>query len=616
MRAQQNPDDARFCSQLRRRARRRPPAPRRRVADERDRDDQRSGRPGRDGRHVRPARSTRSTRPRSTRCRPGTRPARRAARPERRQPVPARRRRHHGRPAPGQRHLPRRRDRLAPARGVPPRPATASRCADVGSLNGTYVNRDRIDDASLTGGDEVQIGKYRLVFFPSQRGQPEPVGRRAGVRPASGPALMSIGEVLDAAAPRLPRRHDLQDPLPRGRGTGRAGADAVGLPQVHATTTSSGCATSCAAQRDHYLPLKVIREHLDAIDRGLEPPPLEPVVPTVPDGRAGRRRAARAPSRSARRDDLRLSRTRAAQDRRDRPRSCSTSSSSTAWSRRARHRPLRRRRPGHRPDGARAGRLRPRAPPPARVQDRGRPRGRPGRAGRRPACAAAQTRRPRPRAEEAVRELAALSVRLHAALVKAAAARPSLSRRWRAARPRARGVGWRRARSSTSSASGSRCPRTSRSCCCARSAGERYLPIWIGAVEATAIAFAQQGVVPPRPLTHDLLQGRARGHRPRAHRRSGSPSCRTASSTPTLVFGSRRRGQRPALRRDRARAAHRHAASSAPRRCSTRPASPIPDEQEDEVEKFREFLDQVTPEDFDGRRRTEPHRRLRVSTST
>ena len=44
--------------------------------------------------------------------------------------------------------------------------------------------------------------------------------------------------------------------------------------------------------------------------------------------------------------------------------------------------------------------------------------------------------------------------------------------------------------------------------------GDRYLPIWIGAVEATAIAFAQQGVVPPRPLTHDLMKdligGRAR----------------------------------------------------------------------------------------------------------
>lgn len=38
------------------------------------------------------------------------------------------------------------------------------------------------------------------------------------------------------------------------------------------------------------------------------------------------------------------------------------------------------------------------------------------------------------------------------------------------------------------------------------SGGERYLPIWVGAVEATAIAYAQQGVVPPRPLTHDLMR--------------------------------------------------------------------------------------------------------------
>ena len=42
---------------------------------------------------------------------------------------------------------------------------------DVGSLNGTYVNRDRIDEATLAGGDEVQIGKYRLVFYPSQHGR-------------------------------------------------------------------------------------------------------------------------------------------------------------------------------------------------------------------------------------------------------------------------------------------------------------------------------------------------------------------------------------------------------------------------------------------------------------
>ena len=38
---------------------------------------------------------------------------------------------------------------------------------DTGSLNGTYVNRDRIDSVELSDGDEVQIGKYRLVFFSS-----------------------------------------------------------------------------------------------------------------------------------------------------------------------------------------------------------------------------------------------------------------------------------------------------------------------------------------------------------------------------------------------------------------------------------------------------------------
>ena len=38
---------------------------------------------------------------------------------------------------------------------------------DVGSLNGTYVNRTRIDEVQLSGGDEVQIGKYRLVFHAS-----------------------------------------------------------------------------------------------------------------------------------------------------------------------------------------------------------------------------------------------------------------------------------------------------------------------------------------------------------------------------------------------------------------------------------------------------------------
>ena len=60
-------------------------------------------------------------------------------------------------------------------------------------------------------------------------------------------------------------------------------------------------------QRDHYLPLKVIGEHLDAIDRGLEPPPIDGVVPTVPKIALA---ADGLPSAGSfrRRDDVRLSR--------------------------------------------------------------------------------------------------------------------------------------------------------------------------------------------------------------------------------------------------------------------------------------------------------------------
>ena len=48
---------------------------------------------------------------------------------------------------------------------------------DVGSLNGTYVNRERIEEAELFGGDEVQIGKFRLLFMTRS---PE-VGRHRGL---------------------------------------------------------------------------------------------------------------------------------------------------------------------------------------------------------------------------------------------------------------------------------------------------------------------------------------------------------------------------------------------------------------------------------------------------
>jgi pSer/pThr/pTyr-binding forkhead associated (FHA) protein len=52
---------------------------------------------------------------------------------------------------------------------------------DVGSLNGTYVNRERIEETDLTGGDEVQIGKFRLVFLLGPRSQAEYGGGGAQV---------------------------------------------------------------------------------------------------------------------------------------------------------------------------------------------------------------------------------------------------------------------------------------------------------------------------------------------------------------------------------------------------------------------------------------------------
>jgi pSer/pThr/pTyr-binding forkhead associated (FHA) protein len=45
------------------------------------------------------------------------------------------------------------------------RVGTAYAVRDVGSLNGTYVNQERVEEAPLRHGDELQVGKFRLVFF-------------------------------------------------------------------------------------------------------------------------------------------------------------------------------------------------------------------------------------------------------------------------------------------------------------------------------------------------------------------------------------------------------------------------------------------------------------------
>lgn len=127
--------------------------------------------------------------------------------------------------------------------------------------------------------------------------------------------------------------------------------------------------------------------------------------------------------------------------------------------------------------------------------------------------------------------------------------------------------------------------------------GERYLPIWIGAVEATAIAFAQQGVVPPRPLTHDLMKDMllATGN---ALAEVQITQMKDGVFFATLVLDSGAEvSARPS---DSIALALRTGARIVCAEAVLDEAGlAIPEEQEDEVEKFREFLDHVTPEDFE-----------------
>ena len=61
----------------------------------------------------------------------------------------------------------------SPFRAATPRCATTRatyRAHDIGSLNGTYLNRERIDTASLASGDELQVGKFRLLFLAPGHG--------------------------------------------------------------------------------------------------------------------------------------------------------------------------------------------------------------------------------------------------------------------------------------------------------------------------------------------------------------------------------------------------------------------------------------------------------------
>ena len=142
--------------------------------------------------------------------------------------------------------------------------------------------------------------------------------------------------------------------------------------------------------------------------------------------------------------------------------------------------------------------------------------------------------------------------------------------------------------------------------------GTRYVPIWVGAVEATAIAYAQQGVMPPRPLTHDLFIDMVSGLKAKIQ------SVRITDLTDGVFFAvidlARSDGSivqisaRPsdaiaiALRADAPISASEEVVDQAgveiPMDSDSEGTSTgVP---EDQVEKFREFLEGISPEDFDS----------------
>jgi uncharacterized protein len=126
--------------------------------------------------------------------------------------------------------------------------------------------------------------------------------------------------------------------------------------------------------------------------------------------------------------------------------------------------------------------------------------------------------------------------------------------------------------------------------------GERYLPIWIGPMEATAIAYAQQGLVPVRPLTHDLLRDILEAFDVQL-RTVNITALRNGTFFADLIFSNGKEvSARPS---DSIALALRTGATIfAADEILEEAGIAIPDEQEDEVEKFREFLDTISPDDF------------------
>jgi bifunctional DNase/RNase len=131
--------------------------------------------------------------------------------------------------------------------------------------------------------------------------------------------------------------------------------------------------------------------------------------------------------------------------------------------------------------------------------------------------------------------------------------------------------------------------------------GDRFLPIWIGAVEATSIAFALQGVETARPMTHDLMKDLLDALSVSARRvvvtelRDGTFYAEILLDGPA---GETTVSSRPS---DAIALAVRAGVPVFAEEAVLEEAGILiddDDESETEVEKFKEFLDTVTPEDF------------------
>jgi bifunctional DNase/RNase len=141
-------------------------------------------------------------------------------------------------------------------------------------------------------------------------------------------------------------------------------------------------------------------------------------------------------------------------------------------------------------------------------------------------------------------------------------------------------------------------------------AGTRYLPIWIGAVEATAIAFALQGVDTPRPLTHDLFVDvmeeldvqLAAVHVTELRDGTFYAELHLTRDGQTYTISSRPSDAIALASRfeDVPIFGAEDVLEEAGLEIETRDEDGAEVDAEEEVRQFREFLDDVTPEDFRG----------------